>query len=155
VPRNVEPAVNELEDVFCYDVDDLCSVVESNLRERRREAVRAEAIVAREVERFAARLRVLEVVPTIVSLREKVEAIRRAELEKALSRLPGADPETRRVLEALSQSIVNKVLHAPTVKLRDSSRAGHGHRWIEHISEIFGIGPGPEDRRSTGGEADR
>jgi len=79
------------------------------------------------------------VVPTIVSLREKLEAIRRAELDKALGRLPGADEETRRVMEALSQSIVNKVLHAPTVKLRDSSRAGHGHRFIELVSEIFGL----------------
>ena len=139
VPRNVEPGVNELGNAFCYDIDDLRAVVEANVRERRREAERALGIVVREVERFAARLGELEVVPTIVSLREKLEAIRRAELDKALARLPGADEETRRVLEALSQSIVNKVLHAPTVKLRDSSRAGHGARFIELISEVFGL----------------
>ena len=139
VPRNVEAGVNQLANAFCYDIDDLRSVVESNLRERRREASRALAIVEREVQHFAARLADLEVVPTIVSLREKLEAIRRAELDKALGRLPGADEETRRVMEALSQSIVNKVLHAPTVKLRDSSRAGHGHRFIELVSEIFGL----------------
>jgi glutamyl-tRNA reductase len=139
VPRNVDAAVNELDNVFCYDVDDLRSVVESNLRERQREAQRAEALVRREVERFAQRLKDLEVVPTIVSLREKVEAIRRAEVDKALSRLPQSDEETRRVLEALSQAIVNKVLHAPTAKLRDSTRAGHGRRWTELISELFGL----------------
>jgi glutamyl-tRNA reductase len=139
VPRNVEAAVNELEDVFCYDIDDLRSVVESNLRERQREAHRAEALVTREVEQFAARLRDLEVVPTIQSLREKLETIRRAEVDKALGRLAKADDETRQVLEALSQSIINKILHAPMVKLRDSSRAGHGHRWIESISELFGL----------------
>jgi glutamyl-tRNA reductase len=139
VPRNVDAAVNELDNVFCYDVDDLRSVVESNLRERQREAQRAEALVRREVERFAQRLKDLDVVPTIVSLREKVEAIRRAEVDKALSRLPQSDEETRRVLEALSQAIVNKVLHAPTAKLRDSSRAGHGRRWTELISELFGL----------------
>ncbi len=139
VPRNVEPAVNDLDNAFCYDIDDLRSVVESNLRERQREAQRAEALVAREVERFAARLRDLEVVPTIVSLRDKLETIRRAEMEKALGCLSGADDETRRVMEALSQSIVNKILHAPMVKLRDSSRAGHGHRWVELISELFGL----------------
>jgi len=139
VPRNVEAGVNALDNAFCYDVDDLRSVVESNLRERQREAQRALAIVEREVQRFAARLGDLEVVPTIVSLREKLEAIRSAELAKAFGRLPGADEETRRVMEALSQSIVNKVLHAPTVKLRDSSRAGHGHRWIELVSEMFGL----------------
>jgi glutamyl-tRNA reductase len=139
VPRNVEAAVNDLEDAFCYDVDDLRSVVDSNLRERQREAQRAEALVAREVERFAARLKELEVTPTILALRDKLESIRRAEVDKALSRLAGADEETRRVLEALSQSIVNKILHAPMVKLRDSSRAGHGHSWIETISELFGL----------------
>src|SRR5262245_9228589 len=102
VPRNVEPGVNRLDNAFCYDIDDLRSVVESNVRERQREAQRAEALVAREVERFAARLRDLEVVPTIVSLRDKIEAIRRAEVAKALGRLPRADDDTRQIVEALS-----------------------------------------------------
>ena len=140
VPRNVAAEVNDLDGVFVYDVDDLRSVVETNLRERMREAQRAEALVEREVTKFADRLRSLEVVPTIVSLREKLEEIRQAELARALGRLPGADDATRQALEALSQGIVNKVLHAPTVKLRDSSKAGHGRRWIEVISELFGLG---------------
>jgi len=139
VPRNVEPGVNLLDNAFCYDIDDLRSVVDANLRERQREAQRALGIVEREVGRFVARLRDLDVAPTIVSLREKLEDIRRVELAKALGRLPGADDETRRVMEALSSSIVNKILHTPTVKLRDSSRAGHAHRWIELVSEMFGL----------------
>jgi glutamyl-tRNA reductase len=147
VPRNVDPAVNDLENVFVYDVDDLRSVVEANLRERKRQAQQAESLVEREVTKFADRLRSLEVVPTIVSLREKLEEIRRAELGRTLARLPGADEVTRQALEALSQGIVNKILHAPTVKLRDSSKAGHGHRWIEVISELFGLG------KSRGGPA--
>jgi glutamyl-tRNA reductase len=140
VPRNVEPAVNDLDNVFVYDVDALRSVVDANLRERQREAQRAETLVEREVAKFAERLRGLEVVPTIVSLREKLEEIRKAELARTLTRLPGADDATRQALEALSQGIVNKILHAPTVKLRDSSKAGHGLRWIEVISELFGLG---------------
>ena len=140
VPRNVDPAVNDLENVFVYDVDDLRSVVEANLRERKRQAQHAESLVEREVAKFADRLRSLEVVPTIVSLREKLEEIRKSELGRTLARLPGADESTRQALEALSQGIVNKILHAPTVKLRDSSKAGHGHRWIEVISELFGLG---------------
>jgi glutamyl-tRNA reductase len=147
VPRNVDPAVNDLENVFVYDVDDLRSVVEANLRERKRQAQQAESLVEREVAKFADRLRSLEVVPTIVSLREKLEEIRRAELGRTLARLPGADEVTRQALETLSQGIVNKILHAPTVKLRDSSKAGHGHRWIEVISELFGLG------KSRGGPA--
>ena len=148
VPRNVDPAVNELENVFVYDVDDLRSVVEANLRERKRQAQHAESLVEREVTKFADRLRSLEVVPTIVSLREKLEEIRKSELSRTLARLPGADESTRQALEALSQGIVNKILHAPTVKLRDSSKAGHGHRWIEVISELFGLGG-----KSRGGPA--
>jgi glutamyl-tRNA reductase len=146
VPRNVEAVANDLDDVFCYDIDDLRSVVEANLRERQREAQRAEALVAREVDRFSERLRDADVVPTIVSLRDKLEAIRRAEVDKALARLPRADDETRRVVEALSQSIVNKILHAPMVKLRDSSRAGHGPHWIESITELFGLRGGGKSR---------
>src|SRR5262249_52442330 len=115
------------------------SVVDSNLRERQREAQRAEALIAREVERFAARLKEMEVAPTIVSLRDKLESIRRAELEKALARLSASDEEPRRVRGALSRSLVDKMLHAPMVKLRDSSRAGHGRPWIELISELFGL----------------
>jgi glutamyl-tRNA reductase len=148
VPRNVEAAVNDVENAFCYDIDDLRSVVEANIRERQREAVRAQALLEREVVKFGERLQHLEVVPTIVSLREKLEAIRLAELARALGRLPAADEETRRVMETLSQSIVNKVLHAPMVKLKDSSRAGHGRRWTEMISELFGL-RGP-DRPASG-----
>ena len=148
VPRNVEAAVNDVENVFCYDIDDLRSVVEANIKERQREARRAQSLLEREVVKFAERLQHLEVVPTIVSLREKLEAIRRAELARALGRLPAADEETRRVMESLSQSIVNKVLHAPMVKLKDSSRAGHGRRWTEMISELFGL-RGP-DRPAPG-----
>jgi glutamyl-tRNA reductase len=144
----VEAVVNDVENVFCYDIDDLRSVVEANIKERQREARRAESLLEREVVKFAERLQHLEVVPTIVSLREKLEAIRRAELARALGRLPAADEDTRRVMESLSQSIVNKVLHAPMVKLKDSSRAGHGRRWTEMISELFGL-RGP-DRPAPG-----
>jgi glutamyl-tRNA reductase len=140
VPRNVEAGVNDLDNVFCYDVDDLQAVVESNLRERQREARQAEGLVDREVERFGVYRADLEVVPTIVSLREKLEGIRRAEVERALRALPQADAETRRVLDAMSQAIVNKVLHTPTVKLRDSGRAGTGRRVAELIADLFGLG---------------
>src|SRR5258705_6016368 len=143
VPRNVEPAVNDLENAFCYDIDDLRSVVEANLKERQREALRAQTLPEGEVVKFATRLQQLEVVPTIVSLRETLEASRRAALARALGRLPGAGEETRRGRGAVSQAIGNQVLHAPLVKLKDSSRAGHAPRWADVISELFGLrGPG-------------
>ena len=140
VPRNVEARVNTLDNVYVYDIDDLKSVVDANIRERAREAQRAEGLVEREVAKFLARLRDVEVIPTIVSLRERLEAIRQAEMRKTLTRLPDASPEVREALDALSSAIVNKILHTPITKLRESSRAGAGRSWTALVHELFGLG---------------
>jgi glutamyl-tRNA reductase len=139
VPRNVESAVNTLDDVYCFDIDDLRSVVGANLRERLREAQRAERMVEREVAKFLARLSALEVVPTIVSLRERAEAIRMTEVRRALARLPAASEEMRAAMEGLSTAIVNKILHTPTTKLRESRRAGMSDSWVDLVHELFGL----------------
>jgi glutamyl-tRNA reductase len=140
VPRDVDASIDTLEDVYRYDIDDLRQVVDSNIRERVREAQRAETLVEREVGKFMARTRDAEVIPTIVSLRERLEAIRVAEVQKALARLPGASADTREVVDALSTAIVNKILHTPITKLRESSRAGVGRSWMELVHELFGLG---------------
>ena len=140
VPRDVEPGVNELDAVFCYDIDDLRQVVESNLRERLREARKGEVLVEREMEKFVARAQDLEVVPTIVSLRDRLEVIRRGEVEKPYATLPDADVQTRKTIEAMSQAIVNKILHTPIATLRERSRGGHGRSWTEMVHELFGLG---------------
>jgi glutamyl-tRNA reductase len=140
VPRDVEPGVDGIEGVYCYDIDDLKQVVDANIRERLREAQRAEALVEREVAKFRARLGDVEVIPTIVSLRERLEEIRRAEVKRTLSRLPDATPETRAAIEAMSASLINKILHAPITKLRESSRAGAHRSWLEVVHELFGLG---------------
>jgi glutamyl-tRNA reductase len=150
VPRDVEASVGQLEDVYCYDIDDLKQVVDANLRQRARAAQRAEALVEREAARFMARLGDLEVVPTIVSLRERLEAIRAGEVRRALARLPETSPATREAMEALSTAIVNKILHAPITKLRESSRAGAGRSWTELVQELFGLG-GSASRKPDGG----
>ena len=134
VPRDV------LDDVYCYDIDDLKQVVDANIRERVREAHRAEALIEREVVKFLAKLGDVEVIPTIVSLRERLEAIRTGEVKRTLARLPGATPETREAIEAMSTAIVNKILHAPITKLRESSRAGSPRSWLELVHELFGLG---------------
>jgi glutamyl-tRNA reductase len=139
VPRDVEATVDTLDGVYCYDIDDLKQVVDANIRERAREAHRAEGLVEREVAKFRARLSDVEVIPTIVSLRERLEGIRSGEVKKALARLPDASPETRAALEALSTAIVNKILHVPITKLRESSRAGAGRSWTELVHELFGL----------------
>jgi glutamyl-tRNA reductase len=139
VPRDVEPGIEGLGNVYRYDIDDLKSVVDANIRERLREAQRAEALVEREVAKFRARLGDAEVIPTIVSLRERLEEIRAGELRRALARVPDASPETRAAFEALSTGIVNKILHAPITKLRESSRAGSHRSWLEVVNELFGL----------------
>ena len=123
VPRNFDPAINDLDNVYVYDMDDLARTSADNADEREREAVRAEAIVEDEVERFSRWLGGLEVVPTIVALRDKIEAIRRAELEKALASLQDQAPRHRALLDALTSSIVNKILHAPLASLKREGTA--------------------------------
>jgi len=143
VPRDVETGVDGLDDVYRYDIDDLKQVVDANLRERAREAQRAETLVEREVGKFLARQGDAEVIPTIVSLRERLEEIRLGEVKKTLARLPDAPPETRAAIEALSSAMVNKILHAPITKLRESSRAGASRTWQEIVHELFGLGRRP------------
>jgi glutamyl-tRNA reductase len=118
VPRNFDPALNALDNVYLYDIDDLAVAVAGNVDEREREAVRAEAIVEEEVERFWRWLASLEVVPTIVAIREKVEAIRQRELDKALASLKDQAPRHRELLDSLTSAIVNKILHAPLSSLK-------------------------------------
>ena len=139
VPRDVDGTVDTLDDVYCYDIDDLKQVVDANLRERVREAHRAETLIDREVAKFLAKQGDVEVIPTIVSLRERLEAIRTGEVKRTLSRLPNATPETREAIEALSSAIVNKILHAPITKLRESSRAGSPRSWLDLVHELFGL----------------
>jgi len=118
VPRAIDPAVNQLDSVYLYDIDDLESVVAENRGARAREAAKAETIVDAEVDVFWRWFRSLAVVPTIVALRERVEAIRQREVERGLVALGGIDPRQRDAIERLTQAIVNKVLHAPLTALR-------------------------------------
>ncbi len=140
VPRDVEEGVDALDGVYRYDIDDLKQVVDANIRERLREAQRAESLVEREIGKFVARQSDVEVIPTIVSLRERLEEIRAGEVRKTLTRLQDVSPETHQAIEALSTAIVNKILHTPITKLRESSRAGAHRSWLELVHELFGLG---------------
>jgi glutamyl-tRNA reductase len=123
VPRNIDPAVNDLANIFLYDIDDLQEVVNANLRERMKEAGHAEDMVAEEVERMMARLKVAEVTPTIVGLQEQLEQIRAAEIDKARRRHGPFTPEQEQAIEAITRGIVNKIAHGPISELRN--HAGH------------------------------
>jgi glutamyl-tRNA reductase len=122
VPRNIEPAINDLDNVFLYDIDDLQEVVNTNLRERMKEAGRAELLVAEEVERMMARLKVAEVAPIIVGLQEQLEQIRTAEMEKTRRKYGPFTPQQEQAMEALTRGLINKIAHGPISELR--SQAG-------------------------------
>jgi glutamyl-tRNA reductase len=137
VPRNIEPAVNDLDNVFLYDIDDLQEVVNSNLRERAKEADHAEKMVAEEVERMMARLKVSEVTPTIVCLQEQLEQIRLGELEKARRRIGPLTPQQEEALDALTRAIMNKVAHGPISELRLHAGKPEGVHVIAAIRKAF------------------
>lgn len=137
VPRDIDPAVNALENVFLYDMDDLHNVVQENRRERQQAALVAEELVWREVQHFAQWLAVRDAVPTIVALRQQAEAIRVQEVEKALHKLGPLDAHQRQVLKALTSGIVNKLLHAPTVYLKRSSTEEHVRDAVHVVRHLF------------------
>jgi glutamyl-tRNA reductase len=137
VPRNVEPSVNEVDNVFLYDIDDLQEVVNANLRERQKEAGRAEEIVTQEVERMLGRLKVQEVAPTIVSLQEQFEQIRAAEVERIRKKLGPLTPEQVEAIEILTHSIVNKIAHVPISELRRRAGDPEGVHVIDAIRRVF------------------
>ncbi len=122
VPRDVEPAVNELDGIFVYDIDDLQSVVASHVDDRRREADKAEAMIESEVDRFIARLQTLDVVPTIVSLQEHLETIRQAEIDRVRGRLGELSPEQELAIDAMTRGMINKIMHTPITTLKSAAR---------------------------------
>jgi glutamyl-tRNA reductase len=139
VPRNIEPAVNGLDNVFLYDIDDLQEVVNANLRERMKEADHAEQIVAQEVERMLARLKIQEVAPTITGLQEQLEQLRQAEVEKARRRMGPLTEQQEEALEALTRGIVNKIAHGPITELRRQAGKPEGVYVIAAIRRVFGL----------------
>lgn len=138
VPRDVDPAVRQLDGVFLYDLDDLKSVSDANLKERQKEAALAERIVEEEVSAFLDWMRTRDVMPLLAELRKRGEEIRKAELDKARRRLGPLSPEQEAALEAATTAIVNKLLHAPTVQLKQAAQAGQGEV-MSLIRRVLGL----------------
>jgi glutamyl-tRNA reductase len=139
VPRDIEPGAREVKGVFLYDIDDLRSVADANLRERRKEATAAEAILEQEVRGFLDWRRSLDVVPLLVELRSRADEIRRAEVEKARRRLGPLTPEQEKALDAMTSGIVNKLLHSPTVELKKMASNRHHTEHVGLIRKLFGL----------------
>lgn len=143
VPRDIEPAVNEIDNCYLYDIDDLKSVVQANMAEREREARKAESIIKGEVSEFLTWLDHLEVAPTITALRGLAENIRREEVEKTLRRIKGLSDKDREALDKMTRAIINKLLHAPTVNLKKKAETEEGGAFVQTARYLFDLDKEP------------
>jgi len=139
LPRDVDPAVNDVANAFVYDIDDLNGVVNSNLEERMREAERAEVIIAEELRTFESWLESMEVVPTIAAIRAGAESIRTDEMAKAMKRLDGLSEADIKTVEMLTQAIVNKMLHVPTAVLKTTAAEKDGYAYVDAARRLYGL----------------
>jgi len=139
VPRDIEPAVNRIENVYLYNIDDLQGIVDLNRADRLREAGRAEHIITAEALKFESWLRTLEVVPTIVALREKAEQIRQGELKKTFGPLDPLPDDLARSLQVVTQSIVSKVLHDPILFLKRTSSKARKDLYLDTARKMFNL----------------
>ena len=142
VPRDVDPAVTEIEQVFLYNVDDLRGIVEENLARRGAEIARAETIIAEELTRFTAWQRSRRTIPTVVALRQRFDDIRLAELRRLEGRLAGLPPEARDRIDEVSRLIVEKLLIEPTEQLKALPDEETQAAYTEAINRLFRLGDG-------------
>lgn len=140
VPRDVDPAVNQIEGIFVYDIDDLQEVAAAHMAERSRQAGDAEALIAAEVERFHQKRRAVNVAPAIVSLQRQAEEIRIAELKRMQAKLGTLSEEQLAAVEALTRGIVNKFLHPPMQALKQAARENDSSR-VEVLCDAWSLSP--------------
>lgn len=139
VPRDIDPAANKLDSIYLYDVDDLQGVVQANLKERQKEAAKAELIINEEVGQFQNWLATLEVKPTIVALRRKMEQVRQAEMDKTLSNLNALNDKERKAIESMTSAIINKILHHPTHVLKQTSSGDDSSLYLDAVRTLFDL----------------
>ncbi len=149
VPRDIEPEVGELEDVYLYSVDDLKEVIDSNVQTRQSAAAEAEHIIEKGVQEFQQKQRSLDIVSSLKSFREKAESIRDSELEKALKLLEkGEDAE--KVLQSMARLLTNKLIHSPSVQMKKASAEGR-NELVALAQELFEL----DDGNTNSGLSDR
>jgi glutamyl-tRNA reductase len=143
VPRNIDPSVNELDGIYLCDMDNLQQTIENNLTERKREADKAEKIIAEEVDQFSRWISGLEITPTIVALRHQFEILRQTELDRTLTIWKDAPIDAEQRLNSLTHAIINKILHYPTVTLRECALGDEkqSNLYIDALHSLFDLKP--------------
>lgn len=138
-PRDIDPEINTVDNMFVYDIDDLDQVAKANLKQRRRESEFAEAIIDDEVEKMLRRLKTHEVSPTIISLNQKLEVIRQGELERFRGKLSGLTRAQEEAVEALTRGMMNKVAHRPIIEMKRGAADSEEPDSIDRIRRAFGL----------------
>ena len=149
LPRDVEPEIGTLDNVYLYDLDDLQSVVAANLERRMTDVPTAEELISVEVERYWSWVAGLATVPVLTRFRGEMDRIRERELHEALRRLGDATPEQRAAMEQFSRALMNKFLHGPTVRLRAAAANGRGLGVVDAVRYLFGLEEEPDTPRET------
>jgi glutamyl-tRNA reductase len=139
VPRDVDVAVGALPGVTLLDMDDLKAFAAAGIAARRKEIAGVEVILAEEVQRYAATIGAREVAPVVAALRDHAEELRAGELERFRSRLASLDPKQREAVEALTRGLVNKLLHEPTIRLKQEGGTQRGERLTEALRALFDL----------------
>jgi glutamyl-tRNA reductase len=139
MPRDIDPGAGAVGGVTLLDLNDLRAFVEAGLDERRREIPLVRAIVAEEVTRHVEHVTARRAVPTVKALRGRAESMRQAELDRYRARLEGLDPRQRDAVEALTRGIIAKLLHDPTVRLKDAAGSARGERLADAVTELFDL----------------
>jgi glutamyl-tRNA reductase len=139
VPRDTDPSVADIPGIRLFDIDDLQDVVNGNLAAREQEIPRVEAIADQEADAFISWFYALGVIPTITDLRRRAETVKAKELEKALRRLGDVSERDRQIISALAHGLTNKLLHEPTVRLKQHASEGDGYLYTEVVRELFGL----------------
>ncbi|MBI5281006.1 MAG: glutamyl-tRNA reductase [Candidatus Solibacter usitatus] len=137
VPRNIDPAVNELENIYLYDIDDLGREVEANRLARQREAGQAEQIIEEEIQRLFERMKAREVAPTIVSLQQHLDELGRLEMERVRGKLGHLTPQQEEALAAYTRGLLNKIAHGPLTEIRRAASQPEGDRILTLIRRMF------------------
>jgi len=145
VPRDIDPAVNDLDAVYLYDMDDLQQVVAANLEGRKQEADKAEAIISEEIGQFYKWVATLEVTPTIVALRRQLDELRRMEVDKTLANWKDAPEDAGRRLDALTIAFMNKLLHQPTMVLKQAGQGNRTDLYLDALRALFALELGGDD----------
>jgi glutamyl-tRNA reductase len=145
VPRDIDPEINRITNVYVYDIDDLQGAIQENIDQRRQEALRGERIVDASVVQFHRWFQGLEVVPTIVAIRDKIEEIRQRELKKTFSSLTSASEEDRAAIDRLTAALVNKIMHHPTLFLKQSGHKDKKSLYVDITRKLFGLDEEDDD----------